>query len=971
MDLAKRFENKDDTQANYITNKTRNPANPNKLETNDCDSINPKDLNLIPRNSGRVSAILNKINNNLDSDRKELKNTNQKEEINIRNIKENTENMYVNIKNQDIVKSKDTLQLNSNLNTIERNEEINYGNQNAIFINNKEIEKISDDSMIQDFKNLLKFKKKTSDPFDMEYSLNYKAKDSKNELELYPINSKDIITFEEAEQIKFIENESDKSENLEVEDIDKEIENVEDLEDSFPRKENKDKLKNKSFKITNIEEPELKGRNSTFKFKPKNSLGKKPLNLNIESIETNLNLNSITNSNQKTKIISENKESNKDPDADLEINMFKHILKNKNIEDKNILTNNNIKSSNNLTNNISNLEVSECTLTNAIADLNQNKTVSNIRKSAKENFELKNKKDIIEGNLADENKSNISDNLSRSSIISLERKSVKFYVKKIEKAVRKQQFEQNSIEKKRRNTHSHKIKKKRNNDIFNENLQEIRDILVKLKLQTAEDEKEFLEKNRDLLKKMGVHEKDMLSIKELTNYFEEKLASNNPKASNDDLFKYNSLKDFDKFNSNEIEKLNIDNYAFKNDDNHIEDIKKRNTTNHTRKLYEDVSLILEEKDEDSSFMFKEKERISDNNKQKPSDKSHINNINSIVSPNNINKSLGLKNSNSPLNIKASSSLTPTINTINYDALIDNEKNNLELNYNNHKSARVVSFPFKDKNDLFPNKKNEDIVERNLESIIFKKDKSNNFIQEKPEENNKFAIRNLSSNEMDLFNADKDQIECYSPKNVFFEISKIKQNNDIYSNDKNDNFNHISKESQNNTIEKEENFSISYKKSELISTKENLVISSTNNLEFEKKASSKIFDDKRLSTNNVETINFKPCKKSFNEETFIIDNLSNTPRKTNIISFIVENIKNKLKVELINNFMIEGNKKKKEISITNITICKENDHVFEIVSSSNNNNDITKASSFNYNANLNNSLIKNIYEKANNANGTFF
>lgn len=144
----------------------------------------------------------------------------------------------------------------------------------------------------------------------------------------------------------------------------------------------------------------------------------------------------------------------------MDINLFKNILKNKNIEEKNITTNNNNNSVNNLTNNVSNSEVTESTLIINQADFNQNKTVSNIRKSAKENFEFKNKKEIIEGNLADENKSNISDNLSRSSVISLERKSVKFYVKKIEKAVRKQQFEQNSIEKKRRNTHSHKIKKK-------------------------------------------------------------------------------------------------------------------------------------------------------------------------------------------------------------------------------------------------------------------------------------------------------------------------------------------------------------------------------------------------------------------------------------------------------------------------------------------------------------------------------
>ncbi len=148
------------------------------------------DLSVIPRGSVRVSGILNKINSKANNEenieskpQNEINKLKKSSEIseyesnqiinsNI-NPKEIMHKINTNLLNNPNAKVRDSLLIKSNFNAIVKNEEINFRNPKDNYVGNKEIEKISDDSMIQDFKNLLKFKKKTSDPFDMEYDLNY------------------------------------------------------------------------------------------------------------------------------------------------------------------------------------------------------------------------------------------------------------------------------------------------------------------------------------------------------------------------------------------------------------------------------------------------------------------------------------------------------------------------------------------------------------------------------------------------------------------------------------------------------------------------------------------------------------------------------------------------------------------------------------------------------------------------------
>lgn len=967
MDLAKRFENKNELQPNQNqnlnnSNKTStNADNPNTNNTENKADFKMTDLPVIQSGTGRVSTILNKITHKP----KEVESTekvkpedelNQNKKASEKNASENAQITNSNINPEEIMqkinsnilnnpntKSRDTHLLKSNINTIEKNEEINFGNQKYNIREDKEIEKISDDSMIQDFKNLLKFKKKTSDPFDMEYDLNYKDKANQNDLELYPINSKEIITFEEAERMKFIENESDKSEDLVVQDIEKEIEYLENVDDILSSKNKNVDLKHKGGGVGNSEEAGIRGRNSTFKFRTKNSLGKKPLNFKIEN---KLNGDDDNEKNALENNAHEKKESSKNQQMDNEMELFKNILKNKKTEkddDIQQAPNTNAKE-------FSNSEITENTIGTIYEKASySNKRVTNTRKSAKADIDSKRRKERADLSLADENKSNISD-LSRTSVISLERKSVKYYVRKVEKSIKKQQMERESVETKRRNTHSHR-KRKHNSDIFNENLEEIREILAKLKLQNSENEKDFLEKNRDLLKQMGVHEKDMLSIQELINYFEEQL---NPKKKlNKELendrpaYENNNINLVDKetlTSENKNENFNIGEYNSNNNENDIyalpDDFMKRNTANHAKKLYENVSQILEEKEEDSSFFVKDKERISDNanNNNLGEKKKWNNNIRSLVSPNNAaHKIFGFDISKNNNSLNMISNITPIRKNLNFENLSDNEKFDLNINSNYNRSARSKNMPYKE----------TDLSNRKYGRIIYEKENFNKQMTS-PTSGSNFGIRSLNSNDMEMFNPEKDQIECITPRNVFDDLNKNKKtfNNQI--------------EGENKLLNKQVEYNIF---THNLNTFDGQIKPSNSNTQEEPK----VFENKNLYSSNAEVINIEPNRKtSFKPKSFTIDNVSNTPRKTQFLNFIADANKNnpakELKVELINNFIIEGIRKPaKEKSIT---ICKENDNLFEIVS--NTNNDITKASSINFNANSI-SAAKNANDK-NNLNG---
>jgi len=917
IDLAKRFENKDELQSNLIINKNIAMEISNndiqKINNNEINSFsNATDLSVIPRGSGRVSTILNRLTHQVkeeENNEKKLGNElnsikkgsemNAIENNNILNInldpKEIMKKINSNLHNNQNTKSQEKLNLKNDLFTKDKKEEINTKNQKENVVENKEIEKISDDSMIQDFKNLLKFKKKSSDPFDMEVDLNYKDKVNLSDLEFFPINSKDIITFEEAEGMKIIENGSYKSEDLIVKDLENEIKYVENVNDILIAEP---KISDNNYKS---EEPEFTGRNSTFKFKPKNSLGKKPLNFKIENVENKLY--GVLEKNEREDSDPEKEESFKNQDIEMEIELFKNVSKKKKreIEALDPKVNNNITE-------------------NAKGNIDEIPSKSNkMRNSVKNDFQSNCKKEKTESNFADENKSNLSDNLSRSSIISVDRKSVKYYVKKVEKTIKKQKLEIDSVEKQRRNTHSNKTRK-RNIGFFNENLEEMREILKKLKLQTSENEKEFLEKNRNLLKQMGVHEKDMLSIQELTNHFEEQLNPKNKviKEANNEKFN-NNLNLVNKENSTcWNENLKIDDFN-NNEDFLRSEIKKRNTTNHAKKLYENVSQILEEKEEDSSFLLKDKERISDNNKQW--EKTSFNNIRSLVSPNNASHKIsGFDiNNNNSLNMMVNNTITVINKNPYLENISENEKFYFDINSNFDKSIRSKNLPLKKTN--FSDRINNN-NSPNLES--------------------KLGIRNLNSNDMDMFNPEKDQIECISPKNIFTELNRNKKA-----------FDEI--QGVNKPIKKEENNIFAYSFNSVDEKNKNKD-------KFQEEP--KIFENNNLYSSNAQEIIIEPNRKtSFKPESFTIDNLSNTPTKTHFINFIADSDKNnslkRLKIELINNFHIKGGKSNKVKSINHIAICKENDNLFEIVN--NTNSDITKASSSIYNNN-NVSAAKNIKDR---------
>jgi len=1007
MDLAKRFENKDESHT-PTNNTNKNIKTANKIDTlnivknnilnantnariednsnkeedknqikNDADK-NLTDLSVLQTGSGRVSAVLNRLNSNKIKYDENNENTNNNINFNQNNVKEITEKINTNLQSSQNTKSRDSLLLKSNFNTLERNEEINFGNQNAVFIENKEIEKISDDSMIQDFKNLLKFKRNTSDPFDMEYNLNYKGKENKErnndkDIELYPINSKEILTFEDAEQMKYIENESDKSHELEVEDIENKIEYLDDDEE-IKKINNKnnckyDKIKNTTIKITNNQDDQNRGRNSTFKFKPKNSLSKKPLNLNIDSIENNT-FESKNESKTNKDLLSKNIHSPKNNDLKIQIQnindleSFKNVLNKKKREGplyKNDLTRSKDSS---LKNNTNNSEITESNLSSTNKTMNkanQNISPANTRFSAKEKMEY---------SIVDDNKSNISDNLSRSSVISLERKSVKYYKRKIENRIRMQEqdkLERESTDKKRRNTHSHRNNKK-NKDIFNDNFEEMKEILAKLKLQTSENEKDFMDKNRDLLMKMGIHEKDMPSIKELTTYFESQLEPNSKtkfsELSLDDSKNDLSLLNKEKFINNESENFNIDEYNKNNNlKSELEEIKKRSTLNHAKKLYENVSLIPEEREEDSSFMFKDKERNSDNNdnKQRSSNIKSVNislNItsNKIFVGENINLNTLIN-----VNNRVNTEVTPVKKNINFDIMNDNEKYDFGIDCNYNKTVKNRNFPLKDKpnKNVFAdrnriNADNPFTNNQNYGSIICNKiNKQDCYNSEKPQ--NLLRMGDIDKEEM--FNPEKDLVDTVTPKNAFSEI------NNLIS--KENNFAPILEESDINKKDSENGFYDTFcnKKSE----NNNFVVHNINNIEYEKNIETKFFDSKKLSSSNINNINIEPNKiKNFNSIGFVIDNITATPKKTNEICYIAENKKKNylenLKVQLINNCTIDGISK---ITLNKNAICKDNDNLFELVSSSNN-NDITKASSLNFNPILNYSVGKNI-----NGNGKYF
>ena len=589
MDLKKRFENKDELKSN--------PKNP---------TTNPL---LVKRDSVKVSDILKNINSGLPRNSEIIK----KPSITDINPNSNNVQTILNRINSKRIESTN----NINLNISRKNSEFTKFNSQEFENDNNQNE------ILEDFKNLLSKKSKNNDVIDMENEVNNYNRNKQNDFEGNYINSKNKISLEEAEQMKFIENDSDKSQDVIVHDIENEIELIDDYE--------------------------------------------------------NYNLNK---NNQKSNLFNDQRNKN-------------YINESINLKQK---------------------KNSDLNLINSKSDNNIKRLNKNSDKKEKDN----------DYNLQDETKSNNSGALSRNSVISLEgRKSVKYLVRRNEDLIRKQkERESSSSNIKHRNTHNYKALPK-NNDIFKENINEIKSILTKLKLQSTENETDFIVNNKDILKRLGVHEKDMLSVKELINFFENRLMNKN------------EPKDLCEFK----EKENIfEEKKNKNDD------KKRNTVINPVNFYKnEVSLIVEEKEEDSIIKDKS-DRISDvRNTDKP-----LSNIKSLVSP--INKNINVENLKS---FNLNSSLGMSNNVQNYNNFSQpggNEPQNFKIKNN---KLEVIN-------------SGKDIIEIISPSDIMKNNISEKNLIEKKENQEKNKI-NKSEEKILTISSNVNNFENISPIKTFDDV----------------------------------------------------------------------------------------------------------------------------------------------------------------------------------------------------------